>query len=68
MTQITQIGWITDLLELLVDVALPLKVGWTLWLAAGIALFAWSWHARLSARLFERPVAKVPFVSLNLRS
>ena len=67
MTQITQIGWITDVLAMLGDVSVPLKVGWTLWLAAGMALFAWSWHGRLSARLFERPVAKVPFVTLDLR-
>jgi hypothetical protein len=67
MTQITQIGWITDLLDLLVDVSLPVKVGWMLWLAAGVALFAWVRFRDADAPLAVRPLAQTVTRSSAMR-
>ena len=54
-----------ELLDILDAFAMPLKVGWVVWLAWGIGLVFWHRHDRSSEFVSRRPAAAVrkPFVS-----
>ncbi len=54
-----------ELLDILDAFAMPLKVGWVVWLAWGIGLVFWYRHDRDSETASKRPSAPVrkPFVS-----